>query len=352
MATAVGSGGGVALLPRARALRPRDSSAVATAAHQPHHELRGGERVNFSHFSAEHALESGRGDANDDGAAAAGTPLGSLRRACQPAGAAAVRLGDDATPEGCRRRRHADQEPSRSGGGGGGGGGASGGSSLLSDRRWVAQIHSREFRFTRRRRGALVARRSEAPGASSSPLTDDGDEAATSGVGVDHPDTPPLHRHDAHLSGPAAAENDVAEEKTKKQKNETGVDEGGWQLDASSKTLPPLLQMPTYKAALIVGSPVMVMGLLRSAFNLTDAYWAGKLGAAQLSAGLAPHFSPTLRYVVRQLMTAGMFRVTNLTPGSDSRYGPCKPSLNRHPGVTGTDVTSKIRTYAGIAYVM
>ena len=48
--------------------------------------------------------------------------------------------------------------------------------------------------------------------------------------------------------------------------------------------LPPLLRMPTWRAALVVGSPVMAMGLLRSGFNLTDLYWAGKLGPTHLSA--------------------------------------------------------------------
>lgn len=55
-----------------------------------------------------------------------------------------------------------------------------------------------------------------------------------------------------------------------------------WQ--PAPSTLPPLLRMPTSRAALHVGSPVMAMGLLRSAFNLTDAYWAGKLGPSHLSA--------------------------------------------------------------------
>ena len=45
-----------------------------------------------------------------------------------------------------------------------------------------------------------------------------------------------------------------------------------------------VLAMSASSAALRVGSPVMAMGLLRSAFNLTDAYWAGALGPAHLSA--------------------------------------------------------------------
>ena len=51
-----------------------------------------------------------------------------------------------------------------------------------------------------------------------------------------------------------------------------------------SSPLPELLTLSTTRAALRIGSPVVAMGLLRSAFNLTDTYWAGTLGAAQLSA--------------------------------------------------------------------
>ena len=71
-------------------------------------------------------------------------------------------------------------------------------------------------------------------------------------------------------------------------------------------TLPPLLRMPTSRAAVLVGSPVMVMGLLRSAFNLSDAYWAGKLGAAQLSALCYNAFAVWIIHLVCSVVATGV----------------------------------------------
>jgi putative MATE family efflux protein len=88
---------------------------------------------------------------------------------------------------------------------------------------------------------------------------------------------------------------------------------------ASSSSLPPLLRVPTATAAIAVGTPMMAMGLLRSAFNLTDAYWAGKLGATDLSALCYNAFALWMLLLVANVVGTGLqARVSAFVGAGDS----------------------------------
>ena len=94
--------------------------------------------------------------------------------------------------------------------------------------------------------------------------------------------------------------------------------------DAASdplRELPPLLQMPTTAAALKVGSPVVAVGLLRSAFHLTDAYWAGALGPEHLSALMYNAFAVWLIALVCSVVATGVqaFVSNKVGAGDDAR---------------------------------
>ena len=59
-------------------------------------------------------------------------------------------------------------------------------------------------------------------------------------------------------------------------------------------------------AAIRVGSPVVAVGLLRSAFHLTDAYWAGALGPAHLSAICVNAFAVWLIQLACSVVATGV----------------------------------------------
>ena len=75
---------------------------------------------------------------------------------------------------------------------------------------------------------------------------------------------------------------------------------------APARALPPLLRVPTASAAIRVGSPVVAVGLLRSAFHLTDAYWAGALGPAHLSAICVNAFAVWLIQLACSVVATGV----------------------------------------------
>ena len=75
---------------------------------------------------------------------------------------------------------------------------------------------------------------------------------------------------------------------------------------APARALPPLLRVPTAAAAIRVGSPVVAVGLLRSAFHLTDAYWAGALGPAHLSAICVNAFAVWLIQLACSVVATGV----------------------------------------------
>ena len=85
-----------------------------------------------------------------------------------------------------------------------------------------------------------------------------------------------------------------------------------------SSPLPELLTLSTTRAALRIGSPVVAMGLLRSAFNLTDTYWAGTLGAAQLSALMHNAFALWIIQLACTVVATGLqARVSSLVGAGD-----------------------------------
>ena len=89
-------------------------------------------------------------------------------------------------------------------------------------------------------------------------------------------------------------------------------------LEGSSPPLPELLTLSTTRAALRVGSPVVAMGLLRSAFNLTDTYWAGTLGSAQLSALMHNAFALWMIQLACTVVATGLqARVSSLAGAGD-----------------------------------
>lgn len=90
---------------------------------------------------------------------------------------------------------------------------------------------------------------------------------------------------------------------------------------STTRPLPPLLQMPTSAAALKVGSPVVAVGLLRSAFHLTDAFWAGALGPEHLSALMYNAFAVWLIALACAVMATGVqaFVSKRVGGGGDAR---------------------------------
>ena len=95
-----------------------------------------------------------------------------------------------------------------------------------------------------------------------------------------------------------------------------GPEEDGTSLPSSP--LPELLTLSTTRAALRIGSPVVAMGLLRSAFNLTDTYWAGTLGAAQLSALMHNAFALWIIQLACTVVATGLqARVSSLVGAGD-----------------------------------
>ena len=91
---------------------------------------------------------------------------------------------------------------------------------------------------------------------------------------------------------------------------------------APDRALPPLLRVPTAAAAMRVCSPVVAVGLLRSAFHLTDAYWAGALGPAHLSAICVNAFAVWLIQLACSVVATGVqSRVSERVGAGDDAHG-------------------------------
>ena len=105
---------------------------------------------------------------------------------------------------------------------------------------------------------------------------------------------------------------------------------------APEHALPPLHRVPTAVAATRVCSPVVAVGLLRSAFHLTDAYWAGALGPAHLSAICVNAFAVWLIQLACSVVATGaQSRVSARVGAGDDGRGVADAITQGLWGATG-----------------
>ena len=80
---------------------------------------------------------------------------------------------------------------------------------------------------------------------------------------------------------------------------------------------PSLLRMSTPKAVWYVGWPTTVIGLMRSAFPLTDTFWVGKLGVVELNALCSNAFAGWMLYLLCSVVAFGVQNKVSVKVGAE-----------------------------------
>lgn len=107
---------------------------------------------------------------------------------------------------------------------------------------------------------------------------------------------------------------------------------------------PSLLRMSTPAAVWYVAWPTTVIGLMRSLFSLTDTFWVGKLGIAELNALCSNAFAGWMLYLLCSVVAYGVQNRVSVKVGAE-KYDDVGPVLR--DGLCGAALT-----YAFIAMLI